>query len=200
MVKDGEVSKGTSVKKWVAGVLASTAAAVLAGLILWWVTYSKPPPPPKPEKPEPVLSLLERVSGNYELMTWHGKDVADSPQMTPTQGTLRIDQNGNAYWEMQLHDGDMLGVHTCSGTVDITSKQIEVGDAQNNFPKGLPKDLLAQDAATGRKLISFLDSLNKAFGGKKYGFSFDLDESSDQTILQWRNHMGLLNWRSETPN
>ncbi len=203
-----KAKKTKTVKKIIIGVFI----ALLVGGTSpwWWDKYIDPEKKPLSETPAHTLSLLEKVSGSYSLLTWQAKDVADRPQMTPAKGTLVINKSGKANWEIQLKNpnkrftakngGDMIAVHKSSGMVVISSKQIEVGHAQSQFPNGLPRELLAKDPATGKKLVLFTKSVSNAFGSRQEGFSFHLDEGNQRKILQWSNRMGILTWQLDKTN
>ncbi len=80
--------------KWVGGIVSS----IIAGLIVWWViSQFGVNVPVKPELPK---SFLEKVSGSYKLESWEKASEPIELGVSVKDGTLRIDGNGEANWDL----------------------------------------------------------------------------------------------------
>ncbi len=89
--------------KWIAGV----AAAILAGLIVWWLTEGKTPPddsskPPDPSKSEPKVIIKEF---SIRAVTINQKAIANFTIYNDGNATAT---NCKLYWETRESDSQTL--------------------------------------------------------------------------------------------
>lgn len=183
-------------RKWLAGILASIVAAVA----VWWLTHPGGPlnPVTPTPPPEPRLSFLEKVSGNYQLFSWIQVPRPIVMGVSVKDGTLRIATTGDADWELGIWDS---GAHPgapseaksrikCGGMVSSASQQlIWAPGGQRN---------VAIDWERG--IESVRDMVWLAFcGGRITGstapFALHLDEQSGgRKILEMENSEGVFRW------
>ncbi len=176
-------------------VLAAIVTAVVAGVILWAI-LPKPngSPPHTPGTPGPEEpSFLERVSGDYHLMSWEEAHGPTTLYIDAKQGTLSISDSGQARWELQIQQRGERGAAQsrirCKGRVLASSQKLEhVGGSGN--------EAINWDS----NIESVRDSVWETFGsstvgGASYPFALHAEESGGSVILTMRNSKGTFTWR-----
>jgi hypothetical protein len=189
-----------NVLKW----LGAIAGSVIAGVVVWWLTTSggggnaapTSQPPPVTQIP---ASFLERVSGHYTLLSWDEAAGPITMGVGVKDGTLQIDRNGNADWQLGIWDsaahpdppsGSAPSQIKCGGRVSSQSQEVSwVSGGDRN---------VAIDWEPG--IESVRDMVWPAFcggdvGGVNAPFSLNLDEQSDgRNLLEMSNSEGTFRW------
>ena len=186
------------VVKWVAAIVGS----IIAGLAVWWLTTgadNNSTTSNQPATTRAPQSFMERLTGNYELISWNEAAGPIVLGVGVKDGTLRIDAAGNADWNLGMWDsaaspsepsGAAPSRTRCGGRVCTQSQQIiwvSGGDRNESI-----------DWQDG--LMSIWDDMWLTFcGGHVNGASapFDLnlnEQSNGRVFLEMSNSEGTFRW------
>jgi len=180
--------KWTKTRKWLAGI----AAAVIAGLLTWWLTEGwRRPLPPQVER-----SFLEKVAGKYTLHSWTEASRPITLGARITEGSLQIDSNGIADWSVIVQQTSTRD----PGKVRMTARGRIQLDLQ-------PPQIMGVTGGEFNK-TDYLDNrwgqvghdINLAVRGWDFGqpedrFRLSLDTQADgRQIVQMKNSIGMFMW------
>ncbi len=178
--------------KWIGGIVSS----IVAGLIVWWVISQLDPV--EKEKPIPK-SFLEKLYGSYRLESWEKASGPIELGVSVKDGTLSIDENGEANWNLGIWDSAKHPA-TPAGT---TSSRIKCGGRVSGASQQL------RWVSGGKRNVAIdwergIDSVRKMVwptfcGGRTAGpsapFSLHLDEPSNEPkYLEMTNTKGTFLW------
>ena len=150
------------------------------------------------EGPRPA-SFLERVSGDYTLVSWQRTPGPIDLGVRVKDGTLHIDGNGDADWDLGIWDsalrpdpppGPTTSRIRCGGTVVGESQTLEWAPGGNrneaiNWTDGIR-------SVRDRVELAFSGATD---GGRNAPFTLSLDEqSSGRKLLEMRNSEGTFRW------
>jgi len=182
-------------KKWLAGI----AAAVIAGVLIWWLTEGIRPQPPRPE-PQPSspreLSFLEKVAGKYTLSSWIEANRPIELMAKITEGSLQIDQNGVADWSVLVEQT----FTSDPGKVRMTARGKIQLDPQSPQMVGVRGGGFNDTHYLDSKWGQVSDDVNLAVRGWDHGnpedkFRLSLDtQVGSKQILQMTNSRGIYTW------
>jgi hypothetical protein len=176
-------------------LLAAIVAAVVAGVILWVILpenngYS--PSHSRSNGPD-RSSFLEQVSGNYHLVSWEEAHNPITLYIDAKQGTLSIDNTGEARWELYIQQRGESGTPQsrirCKGRVLASSRRLEhvggSGNAAINWDSNI-------ESVRDSVWLTFAGS---TVGGGSDPFSLHIEPSGGSMILTMRNSRGTFTWR-----
>lgn len=140
-------------------------------------------------------SFLERVSGSYRLVSWDEVVGPITLGIDARSGTLDIDQNGDARWELVIQQRGDHGVPRsrirCRGRVRSSSRQLEGVPGPGN-----------EAVDWDNNIESVRDHVWLTFAGwstqrPPSPFSLHIQEREDgRKILEMRNSKGTFTWSS----
>ena len=168
--------------KWLAGL----AASIIAGVVIWALT--RPPTPP------PTPSFLERVAGTYTLTSWtdmHTGSIELGAKVTG--GTLQIDRNGLADWDVIVEQTFVAKPGkvrmTARGQVQLDSRMVGVQGGEFNKTSDVD--------GTGFDVSSDVQLAVRGWANpdRVDRFTLALDtQASGSLILQIKNSKGIFTW------
>ena len=183
-------------------VIVAIVVAVIGGLIVWFLTSEGGPfnpeatPTPRPTS-TPTFSAL--ASGSYSLASWTEAVGPIRLGVGVKDGSLNIDGNGNADWDLGIWDsgrspqtppGATVSRLKCGGQLSFSSRQLSwvIGGDRN----------VAIDWERG--ITSVRDMVWPTFcGGHVTGadapFAVNVEaRSNGQVILEMSNSQGTFIW------
>ena len=181
-----------SVLGWIAGI----AASVIAGVFLWYLTQ-----PPPPREVPPQLTFAQLLLGSYKLSSWQQAAGPITMGVKAKSGTMRISQDGNADWELQIWDS-AKNPNTPTGA---TKSRIKCGGAVSFQTKSLnwtPGGSRNVSIDWERGIESVRDMVWPAFCGGSSGvaaapFSLHVvEQDGGRKLLEMTNSKGAFRWIS----
>jgi hypothetical protein len=176
--------------KWLAGL----AATIIAGVVIWALTHPggfinvTPTPTPK-------LSFLEKVAATYTLTSWtdtHTGSVELGAKVT--SGTLRIDQNGLADWDVLVEQAFISKPGkvrmTARGQIQLDSRMVGIQGGQ--FNKTSDVDGAGFEVSPGVQLaVRGWDNPDLV---DRFTLALDT-QARGSLILQMKNSKGIFTWK-----
>lgn len=163
---------------------------IIASLIAIYSFIFPAPPPPEPT-PTPTPTFLERISGSYNLMSWTEAPSQITLYIDVKDGTLKIDETGDAIWDLGIQQRGEIGTPTsriiCKGKVSISSQQLVGGQGGEAYN-------------WDSNIESVRDDVWKTFCGwsvEGYSdpFTLYIDEGgTGKKILEMKNSKGTFKW------
>jgi hypothetical protein len=192
--------------------LGAIIVAVIGGIAVWWLTTTPgilTPVPAATSRPATVVpttpprSFMERLVGNYELISWNQASGPIDLGVGIKDGTLEIDSSGNVDWDLDIWDkaanpstpANTTARQQCGGRVSSESQQIIwVFGGDRNRSSGGVNDMRLSDDTIFLALCG-----GDVTGVRSASFSLTLDEQSNGSVfLEMSNSEGTYRWRKDT--
>lgn len=204
------------VVSWAAGILA----AVIAGVLVFWLTeggrgerepdnVAATDSPTQPSSGQPngatteasqPLSFLERVTGQWELQSWTEAPGPITLYIEVSNGSMTIDDDGQADWRMDLDERGEDNVPQpaikCGGQATIAGMIEGVPGAGRNKEIDWTSDLhSANHSSTGEDWITRALCGWATIGTRApYTVTLDGPSTAPASRMEMANEYGTFRW------
>ncbi len=207
------------VAKWSAGVLA----AVLAGLLVYWLTVglggggepgpvnttiaadpttmpTTDPAGGSPTEPQRPLSFVEKVRGNWKLESWTEAGGPITLYIEASNGTLTVAEDGQVDWRMDIDErgenNQPQPAIKCGGQTTLAGAIEGVPGGPRNSEINWTSDLQSVDhSSTGEDWI-WRALCGWATIGTRAPYKVTLDgvATAPATMMEMANQYGTFRW------